>query len=159
MQADLNAVGCITGAVDGVIGPETLAALEAFQRAAGLSVDGDYGPQTKSKLTADASAKKKVCSTPATPQAASGGAPCTLQAIQAAVSDYQVVVYGCQGNWAYARQAGSVPGPGRLLEVAGSAWRNVPCPAPTPTPEYPAGGPPPGSGIPFPIYNSACIAI
>lgn len=38
------------GPVDGVAGPRTLAAVQAFQRWAGLAVDGIVGPQTRAAL-------------------------------------------------------------------------------------------------------------
>jgi peptidoglycan hydrolase-like protein with peptidoglycan-binding domain len=56
MQMALASVGCYSGAVDGINGPATTRALKAFQAAAGLTVDGVYGIQTKSKLLAAVSA-------------------------------------------------------------------------------------------------------
>jgi hypothetical protein len=50
VQAKLNALGFIAGEADGKKGPMTEKALKAFQFAAGISVDGDYGPQTQGAL-------------------------------------------------------------------------------------------------------------
>ncbi len=53
-QSQLNALGYDTGGVDGVAGARTDAAIRAFQAANGLAVDGIAGPQT---LAAMAKAK------------------------------------------------------------------------------------------------------
>jgi murein DD-endopeptidase MepM/ murein hydrolase activator NlpD len=50
LQVGLRAHGYYTGNVDGVDGPRTSAALEAFQRRRGLLVDGVLGPQTRRAL-------------------------------------------------------------------------------------------------------------
>ena len=60
-QTDLNAVGCWSGPVDGLLGPETEAAITEFQTAEGLTVDGLLGPQTESALSAAVSAGTTVC--------------------------------------------------------------------------------------------------
>lgn len=60
-QTDLNAVGCYVGAVDGVSGPQTEAAIEAFQAAKGLTVDGLLGPQTEGALQEAVAAGEIVC--------------------------------------------------------------------------------------------------
>ena len=54
MQKMLIACGysCGSCGADGIFGNDTLKAVEAFQRAAGLSVDGIYGPKSKAALTA-----------------------------------------------------------------------------------------------------------
>ena len=53
MQKMLIACGYSCGdcGADGIFGNDTLKAVEAFQRAAGLSVDGIYGPKSKAALT------------------------------------------------------------------------------------------------------------
>ncbi len=61
-QTDLNAVGCYAGAVDGSLGPQTEAAIEAFQAAKGLTVDGLLGPATESALEEAVAAGEVVCS-------------------------------------------------------------------------------------------------
>lgn len=50
LQSRLTAHGFACGGIDGEIGPVTLAALEAFQSAKGLSVSGKADPQTVAAL-------------------------------------------------------------------------------------------------------------
>lgn len=52
LQARLTALGFSTGGVDGRFGPETDAAVRAFQQARGLAVDGLVGPLTRQALAA-----------------------------------------------------------------------------------------------------------
>ena len=49
-QARLNALGYNSGTPDGIFGPNTDKAVKAFQKAQGLSQDGDIGPLTWAKL-------------------------------------------------------------------------------------------------------------
>lgn len=49
-QRLLRAKGYSPGTVDGIFGPKTLAAVQAFQRAMGLAVDGIAGPKTWAAL-------------------------------------------------------------------------------------------------------------
>jgi peptidoglycan hydrolase-like protein with peptidoglycan-binding domain len=60
-QAALAAVGCYTGPVDGIYGPETDAAIRAYQSAKGLAVDGYLGPQTQEALQESVAAGETVC--------------------------------------------------------------------------------------------------
>lgn len=46
IQTALKNAGLYLGAIDGKIGPMTKAAIEAFQKANGLVVDGKVGPKT-----------------------------------------------------------------------------------------------------------------
>ena len=64
-QHDLNVVGCYAGAEDGTLGPQTEAAIRAFQSATGLAVDGALGPVTESALAEAAAAGHQVCTSPA----------------------------------------------------------------------------------------------
>jgi len=73
-QVDLNAVGCYTGPVDGTPGPQTEAAIRAFQSASGLSVDGLLGPATESALKDAAAAGETVCQEPASAADSAGDA-------------------------------------------------------------------------------------
>src|SRR5262249_37717308 len=49
-QKALADVGCYTGPIDGLYGPVTDAAIRNFQQAMGLTVDGVVGPQTLAAL-------------------------------------------------------------------------------------------------------------
>lgn len=51
VQELLEGLGFDVGELDGDFGPRTTAAVEAFQRANGLDVDGVVGPVTKAKLS------------------------------------------------------------------------------------------------------------
>ncbi|MBX5465888.1 MAG: peptidoglycan-binding protein [Firmicutes bacterium] len=51
-ESDLKQLGYYTGNIDGIFGPELLAATEAFQRAHGLVTDGVIGPATWGALDA-----------------------------------------------------------------------------------------------------------
>lgn len=66
LQTQLAAAGFNPGAIDGVYGPQTRAAVVAFQQAAGIGVDGRAGPVTMASLQA-------VTPTTGTQVAQSGG--------------------------------------------------------------------------------------
>lgn len=108
IQQELKDVGCYSGADDGIIGPETDAAIVAFQAASGLETDGELGPETESALTKAVDAGDQVCggttTTTAggtTTTAASGGeAPCTATAITAALGDQAISSYVCSDGYA-----------------------------------------------------------
>jgi hypothetical protein len=50
LQVALRAYGLYGGAIDGIAGPKTVAATKAFQKRAGLPVDGRAGPRTRRAL-------------------------------------------------------------------------------------------------------------
>lgn len=50
IQTVLAHLGYHTGPVDGIYGPHTISAIEAFQTDAGITVDGKYGPETHDAL-------------------------------------------------------------------------------------------------------------
>jgi hypothetical protein len=52
LQARLTALHYPTGGVDGCTGPSTKAAVQAFQKANGLTADGVVGPRTRAALDA-----------------------------------------------------------------------------------------------------------
>ncbi len=67
LQSKLQAAGFNPGGVDGVFGPKTRAAVVAFQRAQGISVDGIVGPQTWGRLTRPGGASPTTPTTPTQP--------------------------------------------------------------------------------------------
>ena len=166
LQEWLDTVGCDVGNNDGVIGPLTIASIKAFQKGAGLNVDGTYGPKTKAALSADAQAKKKVCTLP-TPTPAPVGptgatAACTTAAITTGVSaglgqgtTAKLDGFGCDAGWAYAyatitAAAGSdAPSIGvtEVLAARDGKWvaqdRGVVCQA---------------GKMPSDIYNGGCLS-
>ncbi len=129
IQADLKVVGCYTGADDGIVGPETDAAILAFQKAAGLEPDGELGPETAQALERDASAGKKVCGTDTTTTVKpgttttvpNGTAPCTATALLQGLpaEGEHITTYVCADGWA----AGSVSSGGKfILQSQGGKW-------------------------------------
>lgn len=50
VQEQLTALGYFEGDTDGVPGPMTVTAIEAFQTDAEITVDGEYGPETATAL-------------------------------------------------------------------------------------------------------------
>ncbi len=66
LQDALIELGLLDGEADGRFGPDTRAAVEAFQRERGLPADGLAGPQTLRALgLADAPAARGVTRSPA----------------------------------------------------------------------------------------------
>ncbi len=65
LQNRLKALGYYTGAADGIYGAGTASAVKAFQRANGLTPDGEAGPLTLSKLSAAKAPAAKATATPA----------------------------------------------------------------------------------------------
>jgi hypothetical protein len=166
MQVMLDKVGCDVGPNDGVIGPETLVSIKAFQKSAGLTVDGTYGPATKAALTAAVAAGKTSCvlPTPTPPPVGPTGtsAACTSALIGANIgttfgTDVTTAVtgFGCDAGWAYAYitvtpKAGSDAPSIDVTAVLASRdgqWivqdRTVVCP---------------GGKMPADIYNGGCLS-
>lgn len=88
IQQELADVGCHPGAVDGIIGAQTDAAILAFQQADGITADGELGPETEAALKQAVAEGRTVCTgdattTTVTPTTTpSGGtAPCTATAL------------------------------------------------------------------------------
>lgn len=109
IQQELKDVGCYTGADDGIIGPETDAAIKAFQTASGLEVDGELGPETEAALTKAVDAGETVCDGATTTTTAAntttttpngGEAPCTATAITAGLDGTQISSYVCSEGYA-----------------------------------------------------------
>ncbi|HWE08363.1 MAG TPA: peptidoglycan-binding domain-containing protein [Solirubrobacteraceae bacterium] len=74
VQRDLAQLGYYTGGFDGVYGPETTAAVEAFQSANGLTADGIAGPLTMAKIAQDLAGNG---SQPSSTAASAGGSGST----------------------------------------------------------------------------------
>jgi Putative peptidoglycan binding domain len=128
LQADLRTVGCFSGVEDGVIGPVTRSGIEDFQRAKGLAVDGQYGAETRAKLTNAAADGATVCTATTTTTTAASGPPCTSAAITAAVPGDTVLDFGCNSGWAWAGiDTGGADGyeATALLKANGAAWKMV----------------------------------
>ncbi|CAM5389030.1 hypothetical protein ATER59S_01870 [Aquamicrobium terrae] len=70
-QQNLADLGFYKGKIDGIAGPETLAAVIAFQRASGLTADGVVGPATRAALVR---ALDKKAQASASSKSAGGGA-------------------------------------------------------------------------------------
>lgn len=75
-QHDLNVVGCWAGAEDGRLGPQTTAAIRAFQAAVNLPVTGQLDAETE-QILAEAAAEMapggSICATPAAGSGGGGG--------------------------------------------------------------------------------------
>ena len=110
IQQELADVGCHPGAVDGVIGANTDAAILAFQKAAGLEADGELGPETEAALKEAVAKGEKVCdsSTTTTTSAttttsSSGGSPCTATALLEGIGgdpSTKITSYVCADGYA-----------------------------------------------------------
>lgn len=146
LQQELDTLGCGAGTVDGDLGPETEAAIQHFQAAAGLTVDGIVGTNTRAALSAAASSGSPNCenttppsSSATTTTGASGGPPCEANLINAAVAaslDSGTVVdqtgeFDCSGDFAVVEPTVSGSGGSNestitvLLKWSGSAWQAV----------------------------------
>jgi Putative peptidoglycan binding domain len=111
VQSGLAAVGCYKGAIDGIFGPKTDAAVLAFQEASGLDPDGEVGPGTEAKLREDMAARKVVCTdTTTTTKApvrptttfAPNDAPCTATALLGGLpaEGEKIGTFVCSGGYA-----------------------------------------------------------
>lgn len=130
IQQELADVGCYPGQVDGILGPETDAAILEFQKAAGLEADGELGPETESALSKDAAAGKKVCGTApsgstttivttTTSGGGGGGATCTATSIATALpSGTKLNSYVCSEGYA----AGTTSSGTFILQAEGAKW-------------------------------------
>lgn len=156
VQQELRDVDCYTGADDGIIGPETDAAIVAFQAASGLETDGEFGPETEAALTKAVDAGEKVCdgtttttkpdATTTTTAASGGEAPCTATAIAAALDGEAISSYVCSDGYA----AGTVTDTEAkfILESEGGTWAKLtsdPCGAAS-------------AGLPDVILEAGCEA-
>jgi hypothetical protein len=159
IQTELKTVGCYSGEIDGAFGPETDAAIIAFQTAEGLTVDGELGPDTDSALDSAAGAGTVVCdgSTTTTTTAGSttttaaggGTAPCTATAVTAGLSSGEsLTTYICSEGWAAgAWTNGDVDG-SFIFESVDGAWA-------TPG-QDPCGSA--SAGVPAEILSEGCTS-
>lgn len=110
IQEELAAVGCHPGAADGVIGPNTDAAILAFQQADGIEADGELGPETEAALKKAVAEGRTVCGEststttppPTTTTPAGGTAPCTASALLGGLpaEGESIGSYVCSDGWA-----------------------------------------------------------
>lgn len=138
IQQMLFDVGCSEVAPDGTIGPETDAAIRAFQAASGLEIDGEVGPETDEALRSAAEGDRMVCgsaseitgglssSTPPTTEAGAT-AHCTAEALLAEPTglpgDAVIESYLCAEGWAGATFGVAGGGAHRtVLESVDSRW-------------------------------------
>lgn len=142
MQESLKKVGCYSGAIDGVIGPQTTNAIRDFQAGSHLTVDGVYGPDTEGLLAAAVKAGAKTCtSTPTTvpttttsvpattttTSAAAVSAPCTAAALGAALGSGKTLIsYQCGNGWAAGSWTNSTYAAAFLLRSKGGVWVQPP---------------------------------
>ncbi len=66
LQIALAALGCYSGAIDGIQGSATSQAIKEFQKAAGLTVDGIYGTVTNNTALADVKTGRRICASSST---------------------------------------------------------------------------------------------
>lgn len=129
IQRELQQVGCYRGAIDGILGPASDEAILEFQRAEGLSTDGELGPKTEAALKSAVSAGKQVCSAttttttkPATTTtAAPNDAPCTATALSKGLpaEGEKITRFVCAAGWA----GGSLDNGSRfILKAQQGAW-------------------------------------
>lgn len=111
LQLRLKAQGFYNGEVGGNFGPGTQAAVKAFQRANGMTVDGWAGPQTMARL--------RGTSTPTAPTP-TGPAPASSNARVQAAIDFGMSHLGAPyvGGGSPFR-FGSRPGDGRVYQMQG----------------------------------------
>jgi peptidoglycan hydrolase-like protein with peptidoglycan-binding domain len=133
VQQQLADVGCYSGAIDGVFGPQTDAAVVAFQTASGLEVDGELGPETEAALKQAVAKSEKVCTgssttttTAPTTTTVPSTSPCTATAIAAALpSGAQVNDYACSEGYAGVSYTVSGTAGTALLQSESGAWKDL----------------------------------
>lgn len=137
IQEELNAVGCNAGPVDGILGPQTDAAVVRFQEAQGIPADGELGPATDLALKKAVADGTQACTTTTasptsspSPSSSSDSAKCTAVAISGALpAGDQLQSFVCVNvsaeRWA-AGQAMSGPAVTNFfLKAEGSTWTTV----------------------------------
>ena len=165
VQQQLKDVGCYEGQVDGDLGPESDAAVVAFQKADGLTEDGELGPETEAALTTAADDGKTVCEASGsgststtedatTTTAASGGggsAPCTATALAAGLgNDERPVGFVCQEGFAAVSWTNGEYDAASILQADGDSW------GPAPSDICDSQGM--GAGYPPEILRDGCVS-
>jgi hypothetical protein len=157
VQRELVSLNCNPGPLDGELGPDTVRAIRFFQQTVGITVDGIVGPQTRAALASAAQAGTPFCpnippppppsTTPPTTSGGGGGGgggggtpPCTQAAIEPAViagltPGEQLVKlneFHCAITWAVTSPTVGGTDPNdpqieitQLLRWNGSAWQVV----------------------------------
>jgi peptidoglycan hydrolase-like protein with peptidoglycan-binding domain len=159
LQEELRTVGCYSGSVDGILGPETDAAVLAFQRADGLDADGELGPETETALHKAVGAKRVVCggaSTTTTSAVAStttttaaGGPACTATALAAALTAGEKLTnFVCADGWAAGSWTNGQADGAFILKAEGTTWT-------TPA-QDPCGSA--SAGVPAVILQDGCVS-
>ena len=154
VQEQLTQVGCYGGSVDGILGPQTDAAIVAFQHASGLPVDGEVGPETESALAQATADKKAVCqsgtttsSTTSTTTSANDPVCSATALAKALPSGTVITTFVCADLYAGVQARGDVYA---VLQWktsgSGAAWSEI-----TPTPCGTAS-----AGLPPQVLDTGC---
>jgi peptidoglycan hydrolase-like protein with peptidoglycan-binding domain len=114
VQRLLVAHGFSPGVQDGVYGPKAVAAVQAFQRARGLTVDGQVGPQTLSALKA-----RPPMQTAAPQPSAPAVAPSSVPANARTLGPKSPMLQGSDVLWVQQRLAAAGFSPGTIDGVYG----------------------------------------
>jgi len=125
IQQELIDVSCYDGTVDGDIGPETDAAIVAFQKAEGLETDGEVGPETERALTKAVDAGDTVCD-----GSGGGGTPtgtCTAQSLSEALDGATITTSICSEGYAAGADVigGGEADAAFLLQLQSGKWVSV----------------------------------
>jgi peptidoglycan hydrolase-like protein with peptidoglycan-binding domain len=98
LQNKLKAAGFNPGASDGIFGPKTKAAVVAFQRAQGITVDGIVGPQTWGKLNRTGGPAPTSPTTPTQPGGPAGRGTAEAFVQKALAQNGDRYVFGAETN-------------------------------------------------------------
>ncbi len=99
LQKALAAAGFNPQGLDGSFGPKTEAALRAFQRAAGIAVDGRAGPQTWNALKSWGAGAPAPAPSPAGPTLRKGDMGPEVRKLQTQLEQHGIRTGGIDGNF------------------------------------------------------------